>query len=73
MAAPARVGSRIRRDPPPPPPRRVTARQIREREAKMVVIGILVFALALTVLMVALGQGAGWSPADYVIAIQDDR
>lgn len=64
--------SRIRRDPPPPPPRKVTPGELRAREAKVIVIGVLAFGLAIFVLLVQLGQWAGWSPADYVIVLSDE-
>jgi len=71
LAAPARIGSRIRRDPPPPPPRKVTRSELRQREARIIVIGITTIALAIMVVLVGLGGRAGWSPADTTILILD--
>lgn len=44
--------SKIRREPPPPPPRRtVVPAEAAEREARTVVIGIVLFAMAITVII----------------------
>jgi len=59
----ARV-SRIRRDPPPPAPEIVIAER-NERDARMVAIGIIVFALALVVIGIAVMSWVGWTPRDY--------
>ena len=56
--------SRIRRDPPPPAPEIVIAER-NERDARMVVVGVIIFALALVVIGVALMSYAGWSPRQY--------
>ena len=71
LSAPPRVGSRIRRDPPPPPPRKVTAGELRTREAWTIGIGITTIALAIAVVLFGLGGRAGWSPADYTVLIKD--
>ena len=71
LAAPARIGSRIRRDPPPPPPHTVTAGELRTREAWKIGVGITTLALALTVAILGIGGRAGWSPADYTLLIRD--
>lgn len=59
----ARV-SRIRRAPPP-----VVKKEIvldpEERDQWTVIVGILSFALAIFVIVVAFGSYAGWSPAQY--------
>lgn len=65
--------SRIRRDPPPPPPRKVTAGELREREAAVIVTGIAAVGIALFVLLFEFSRVAGWSPADYEIRIEDRR
>jgi hypothetical protein len=65
--------SRIRRDPPPPPPRKVTAGELRASEAKVIVVGLIVFGLAIAVLLFQAARWAGWSPADYTIVIRDTR
>ncbi len=69
MAAPVSRVSRIRRDPPPPE-RKVTAAQIRERDAWSVVLGIAAMALALLVILFAVSNAAGWSPSQYTIYIR---
>ena len=56
--------SRIRRDPPPPPPEVVVAER-NERDARMVAVGIITFALALVVIGVAVMSYIGWSPRQY--------
>ena len=60
--------SRIRRDPPPA----VKPKALRHPDMvsrSSVVIGVLVFALALFVILIAFSifTGKGWSPTDYVI------
>jgi hypothetical protein len=56
--------SRIRRDPPPPAPEIVVAER-NERDARMVAIGVIVFALALVVIGIAVMSWVGWTPRDY--------
>ena len=56
--------SRIRRDPPPKAPEIVVAER-NERDARMVAIGIITFALALAVIGIAIMSWVGWSPRDY--------
>lgn len=52
--------SRIRRDPPPPPPAKPTILpDMAEREAWTVVIGILLFGLAIAIIIVAVGNYIG--------------
>lgn len=62
-ANPGRV-SRIRRDPPPPAPEIVVAER-NERDARMVAVGVITFALALVVIGMALMSYVGWSPRQY--------
>lgn len=57
--------SRIRRDPPPPPPEVLVAER-NERDARMVAVGIITFALALVVIGVAVMSYIGWSPRSYI-------
>ncbi len=57
--------SRIRRDPPPPPPEVVIAER-NERDARMVAIGIITFALALAVITLSFMSYIGWTPRSYV-------
>ena len=65
LAAGVRV-SRIRRDPPPPV-KKVAVRDPEERETRIVVIGVVTFALAIFVIMIAFGSYSGWSPSQYTI------
>lgn len=60
--------SRIRRDPPPVPDEKVVAERD-ERDARMVIIGIVTFALAIVVIGVALMSYAGWSPRQYQLDV----
>ena len=65
MAAGAVRVSRIRRDPPPKvkekPPRDPDV-----RDTRVVVIGILTFALAFFVIALAVSSYVGWTPRNYV-------
>ncbi|MCY7281529.1 MAG: hypothetical protein LH610_11675 [Sphingomonas bacterium] len=70
LAAPGR-GSRIRRDPPPPPPKEVSAADVKEQEARTILIGITAVALSLFVILIGLSSAAGWSPGQYTIHIKD--
>ena len=68
LAAPVVRVSRIRRDPPPVV-KEVSVQEIREREAWMVVLGVLLFALAIFVILIAFTSWAGWSPRDYTLNV----
>ncbi|MEO8547704.1 MAG: hypothetical protein ABI422_04985 [Sphingomicrobium sp.] len=59
-------GSRIRRDPPPVVKAEVVIDQ-EEREQWAVIIGILTFALAIVVIIVAFGSYSTWSPSQYTL------
>ena len=61
--------SKIRRDPPPKV-KELVIRDPRELERRDVVIGVLVFALAIFVIILAAGSYWGWSPRDYTIHVQ---
>ena len=58
-------GSKIRRDPPPVV-KEVAVPDPDKRDARTVIIGVLSFTLALTIIMVAFASYSGWSPRDYV-------
>jgi hypothetical protein len=60
--------SRIRRDPPPVL-KAVKPVDHDERDARVVVIGILTFALAIFVIVMAFSSYAGWSPGNYTAHI----
>ena len=66
LAPSAAPGSRIRRDPPPAV-KELVVRDPNERDARMVVIGIVTFALALFVILVAFASYIGWSPRQYTV------
>ena len=57
-------GSRIRRDPPPAV-KEIAVPDPDQRDARTVILGILSFTLALTIIMVALASYTGWSPRQY--------
>jgi len=69
LAAPVTRGSRIRRDPPPPV-KQVSTAEIKERDARDIVIGIVTVALALFVILIALSNAGGWSPRQYNIHVR---
>jgi len=56
--------SRIRRDPPPAV-KEIVVRDPQERDARMVVIGIVTFALALFIIALGFSSALGWSPRQY--------
>ena len=58
--------SRIRRDPPPAVKAKVVL-DPEEREQWTVVVGILTFALAIFVIILAFGSYSGLSPAQYTV------
>jgi hypothetical protein len=66
-ASDARV-SRIRRDPPPAV-KELVVRDPNERDTRMVVIGVVAFALALFVILIGFSSAYGWSPTQYTIHI----
>ena len=57
-------GSKIRRDPPPVA-KEIAVTDPDQRDARTVVIGILSFTIALTIIMVAVASYSGWSPRQY--------
>ena len=66
LAASASPGSRIRRDPPPAV-KELVVRDPHDRDTRMVVIGIVSFALALFIILVAFASYTGWSPRQYTV------
>ena len=62
--------SRIRRDPPPVT-RELREVDVEEREARTMVIGVTVFAVALFVLALAVSNAAGWSPSQYSLTLKE--
>ena len=65
LTAPVRV-SRIRREPPPPV-KKVTPRERDERDTRFGMIGVVAFALAIAIILFAVGDFIGWSPRQYTI------
>ena len=61
--------SRIRRDPPPAVVKRELDLDPEEREQWAVAVGVLTFALAIFVIVLALGSYTGRSPAGYAIEV----
>ena len=61
--------SRIRRDPPPAVKQTIV--ELEESDQTIVVVGVLVFALAIFVLVLAFGIYSAWSPSEYTIELKD--
>jgi hypothetical protein len=61
--------SRIRRDPPPAV--KETIVKLEESDETTVVVGVLLFALAIFVLVLAFGIYSAWSPSEYTIELKD--
>jgi len=61
--------SRIRRDPPPVVKAKVVL-DPEEREQWTVVVGVLTFALAIFVIIVAFGSYSSWSPRENSIELR---
>jgi len=64
LATPGKRVSKIRRDPPPKV-KEVTVADRDERDARIVVIGVVAFALAVVIIIVGLSSAFGWSPRQY--------
>ena len=65
LTAPVRV-SRIRRDPPPPV-KAISDHDRRERDKRIAIIGIVAIAVALFIILLAVGSVIGWSPRQYTL------
>ena len=61
-------GSRIRRDPPPKV-KEIVVRDPEERDRRDVLIGVLVFTLALFVIMLAFAAWSGWTPRTFIVEV----
>jgi len=60
--------SRIRRDPPPKvKAKEVTIADRDQRDAWIVVLGVITFALAIAVIVVGVGGWTGFSPREYTV------
>jgi hypothetical protein len=77
LGAPVR-GSRIRRDPPPmavvknPIAKKMSEQSQDEREAWTVVMGVIMFALAIGLVTLGIFSAYGWSPSQYTITVKDE-
>ena len=60
--------SRIRRDPPPAKVEKIEV-DPDERDQWAVIVGILTFALAIVVIIIAAASYSGWSPREYSIQV----
>ncbi len=66
-SAEARV-SKIRREPPPVV-KQIELRDPKELERRDAIIGVLAFALAIVVIIVAVASYNGWSPREYTVQL----
>jgi hypothetical protein len=66
LASPGPRVSRIRRDPPPVVKKQVAV-DPEERDQWTVVVGVLTFALAIFVIVLAFGSYSSWSPRQYTM------
>jgi hypothetical protein len=62
--------SRIRRNPPAPPPKKVTPGELRQHEAKVILVGLIAAGLAIALILVQIANWAGWSPSNYHLIIR---
>ena len=69
LDAPVR-GSRIRRDPPPVA-KKVAERDPEEDEQWIVIVGVVAFALAIFVIVLAFGSFSGRSASEYTIELNN--
>jgi len=69
LAAPVVRVSRIRRDPPLKV-KEVTLAEIKERDARHIVIGIIAVAITVFVILIGFTNIAGWSPSQITINIE---
>jgi hypothetical protein len=60
--------SKIRRDPPPKV-KQIEIRDPKELERQDVVIGVLAFAFAIFVIVIAVASYNGWSPKEYTVRV----
>lgn len=68
LASNGAPGSRIRRDPPPAV-KETPVVDPEERERRAVIVGVLSFALAICVLIIAAGSYSGWSMGEYTVRL----
>ena len=68
LRAPEVRASRIRRDPPPAV-KELVVHDRDERDARIVVIGVVSFALALFIIIVGFSSVIGWTPSQYTVHV----
>lgn len=66
LSAPGVKGSRIRRNPPPKV-KELSLAEIRERQLRHSIAGIVVMTLALTIVLWGVASFAGWTPREYTL------
>lgn len=66
LSAPGVKGSRIRRDPPPVV-KELSLAELRARDLRHSIVGIIAFTLALTIILWGAASVAGWTPAQYTL------
>ena len=69
LASGAVRGSRIRRDPVPVE-KELVVTDIEGRDARTVITGVIVFALAIVVATLGLMAAGGWTAKDYVVHVE---
>ena len=62
--------SRIRRDPPPVA-KKASEREQDDRDETAVIVGVIAFALAIFVIILAFSSYHGWSPGQYTVNLND--
>ncbi len=72
LASPGPRQSRIRRDPPPVVKAKVVL-DPEERDQWAMIVGILTFALAIFVIVIAFGSYSAWSPREYTVEIRAEE
>ena len=60
--------SRIRRDPPPKV-KEITVGELEERDARIVAIGVVAFALAIVAIILGVASWTGWTPSQHKIHV----
>lgn len=70
LAAPGSRVSRIRRDPPPARSVKLSIAERDELNQRVVVIGVLAFALALVIIIVGVSTALGWSPSEHEVHLE---
>ena len=68
LARPVVRVSRIRRNPPPVV-KELSLEDIRERDRRNAIVGVIVFALAIFVILIGFSAAAGWTPRQYTLNI----